>query len=373
MDLLITSLGMICSVGHDVATACASVRAGLSRPKPIPHFSILDPETQEPISLNGYPLAGFAEGFNIVGFWIRVGLAALEDLIAYGHLPGPTDVAFWSNTGLIATTPPVNDARFESDDSITPDFMKKAYLNRLLQVFPYPLRAANLDIVCVGHGGAIRAIERAQAMISERGMERVIVLAVDSYLDPMTLEWLAVRDRLKTAENPVGLIPGEAGACFLVETRTSAQRRQGRAVASVAMPGLSLEPNHFFSGNLSQGEGLEAAARGALSSAASRQPFEGLIFSDCNGEEWRAYELGCARVRLSSDVGPAATFMFPCMSLGDVGAASGAVAVCLAARSLERGYAGYDRVLVLSSSDYGHIAAVCVSQVEPRSVRQSVA
>jgi 3-oxoacyl-[acyl-carrier-protein] synthase-1 len=362
MDLLITSLGMICSVGHDAATACASIRAGLSRPKPITHFSTLDPETQEPVPVNGYPLAGFAEGFNIVGFWIRVGLAALEDLVAFGHLPGATDTAFWSRTGLIAATPPVNDARFESNDSITPDFMKEAYLHRLLEVFPYPLSAANLDVVCVGHGGAIRAIERAHAMMAARGMERVIVLAVDSYLDPMTLEWLAASDRLKTADNPVGLIPGEAGACFLLETRASAQHRQSPVMASVGMPGQAVEPNHFFSGNLSQGEGLETAVRNAVSAASWHRPFEGPILSDCNGEEWRAYELGCARLRLSSEIGPAATFTFPCMSLGDIGAASGAVALCLAARSLGRGYAGYPGVLVLSSSDYGHMAAACVSQ-----------
>jgi 3-oxoacyl-[acyl-carrier-protein] synthase-1 len=361
MDLLITSLGMICSVGHDVATACASIRAGITRPKPITHFSILDPEIQEPIPLNGYPLEGFAEGFNIIGFWVRVGLASLEDLVAFGQLPGPTDRAFWSGTGLIAVTPPVNDERFESDDSITPDFMKDVYLHRLLEVFPHPLALANLDIVSIGHGGAIQAIGQAQAMMSERGMERVIVLAVDSYLDPMTLEWLAEGDRLKTADNPVGLIPGEAGACFLLETRVSAQSRGCSVIASVSTPGQAVEPNHFLSGNLGQGEGLAAAIRNAFAGSSLRRPFEGPILSDCNGEEWRAYELGCARVRLSDYLGPTAAFVFPAMSLGDIGAASGAVGVCLAARSLERGYADYDGALVLSCSDYGHRAAVCVS------------
>jgi 3-oxoacyl-[acyl-carrier-protein] synthase-1 len=48
------------------------------------------------------------------------------------------------------------------------------------------------------------------------------------------------------------------------------------------------------------------------------------------------------------------------VSLGDVGAASGAVALAVAAQAFARGYATADQALVTSSSDHGDVAAACV-------------
>lgn len=363
MDLAITSLGMISSVGYDVVTTCASVRAGIRRPRDIYHFSVLDEESQEMVPLTGCQIHGYTEGFNIIGFWVRAGLSCLNDLIGYGALPEKSDKGFWSNTGLIGVTPPISDARFDSDESITPPMLKQAYFDRLMEMFDFPILQDNLGVICAGHVGAITAIKQAKAMIAKNKLERIIILAVDSYLDPMTLDWLEEHGRLKTLGNPAGLTPGEAGACFMVESVRSAQNRQVPIQAFIKEPALAVEKNHLFSNAISQGDGLAAVISDALSQTEVSGSFLGTIFSDLNGEAWRAYELGTARVRIPHLLGGENKFIYPCEYLGEIGAASGAVAICLAARSFQRGYSDCDTILVISSSDYGQVGAVCLSGV----------
>ena len=69
-----------------------------------------------------------------------------------------------------------------------------------------------------------------------------------------------------------------------------------------------------------------------------------------------------ALVHLQS-LGPAwaspVTWM-PATGFGDVGLASGAVNLCVAARSFERSYAPADEIFVLSSSEEGERAAIRV-------------
>ena len=362
--LAITSLGMISSVGYDVAASCAAIRAGITRPREVPYFAVLDAETQAPALLVGRPVRGYAEGFNIVGLWIRLGVGCLRDMIAYGGLPDASDRAFWSATGLVAATPRINDSRFGGDGEYTAEDLKEFYLTRLLEVAGLPINGEHVEVTCLGHAGALTAAVRARALIETRRLERVIVLAVDSYLDPITLDWLAADERLKTVETSIGLVPGEAGATVLLEAPAAARRRRARIEALLHEPGLGNEPRPFVSGETSQGEGLTAATTQALSHAGVPLPFRGPVVSDLNGEHWRAHELGFARVRLAPTLGPEARFWFPCTALGDVGAASGAVGLCIAVRALVRGYAESSAALVLSSSDHGAVAAACLAAPE---------
>src|SRR5258705_1861788 len=327
MDCVITSIGMVCLVGHDVANACAAIRAGIVRPKDIESFLLLDEETQEPVPVRGYPIHGYTEGFNIVGLWIRGALGCLQNLIEYGQLPDRSDTRFWNRTAMIGVTPPVNDARFESDDSFTPDMIKEVYLNRLLEGFGYPLLEENLAVVCTGHAGAIAAIKQAKTMIEQTKVDRAIVVAVDSYLDPMTLDWLIEHDRLKTSEHPAGLTPGEAGACFMVESLDSSERRNPTIGIRIGEPVLGSENNHLFRDEPNQGIALGKVIEEALRSTLVTVPFNGPVISDFNGEQWRAAELGGARDRAHNEVMSDARFLFPSTSLGEVGAAAAACGI----------------------------------------------
>ncbi len=363
MKLGITSIGMVSPVGLDVVTACASIRAGISRPAEIAYYQVFEPGTQSMTSVIGYPVADFNEGFHIVGAWTRLAIQSLGDLIRYGNLPKSSNSQFWSATGLIVTSGLLNDGRFgdeqdEQDDPATPETLLNAFVIPLLEAFGLPIPVQNANVVCQGHAGALIAVDVAREMINSGSVKRVIVLGVDSYLDPLTLDWLAENDRLKDDEHPTGVMPGEAAAAFLIEDASSrrpfcceikgaAHAREPQAEAEAEQP--------------SQGIALSHAMAAVLEQAGIEGPFDGDIINDFNGEYWRAYEAGSARVRLGGRLAEDAKYHHPAEACGDTGAASGAVSVCVATRSLQRGYASGNTVLVTASADDGNASAICLS------------
>ncbi|MBW2737387.1 MAG: hypothetical protein JRE64_00780 [Deltaproteobacteria bacterium] len=362
MDLVITSLGMLSSVGHNVVTSCASIRAGLTRRREISYFSELDLDTQDSTPIIGCPIHGYTEGFVIPGLWVRMALSSLNNLVEYGRLPDRTNTRFWSKTGIIGVTPPPYDPRLGADEDCTSEDVKEAYLHSLLDVFNYPILQYNLGIICTGHSGAIAAIGQAELMMAVQDLERIIVVAVDSYLDPMSLDWLDEHRRLKTSENPAGLTPGEAGACFMLESRNSCQSRGASLQACVKKSAVATENDHYFTDKQNQGVALSAVIIQAFSKSSVTLPFAGKVISNLNGEQWRAYELGVARVRATESLSPMSDFIYPCDSLGEIGAASGTVAICIATRLLQCGYVREDAVLVSLSSDYGQVGAVYITR-----------
>jgi 3-oxoacyl-[acyl-carrier-protein] synthase-1 len=115
-------------------------------------------------------------------------------------------------------------------------------LEGFLEDFVLPLRE-ELDLplderlvrgVGKGHAGAATAMQRALQELESGRLERVLLVAADSLLDPTALQWLAEESRLKTDDLPVGLQPGEAGACLLVERTPSAQHRGAKPLARVS-------------------------------------------------------------------------------------------------------------------------------------------
>src|SRR5262249_32352749 len=159
------------------------------------------------------------------------------------------------------------------------------------------------------------------------------------------------RSRLKAGENPAGLAPGEAGACFLVESEESARRRNAKAAAMIVGAAVGEERAHFLSDEVSTGVGLGGVIAALVPESS---PFAGDVIADLNGEEWRARELACARLRAPNRIDNA-RFLYPAASLGETGAASGAAAVCLATRAFVRSYDRAGQALVLMSSEHGHL------------------
>lgn len=72
------------------------------------------------------------------------------------------------------------------------------------------------EVFALGHAAPAAALARADELITTRRCRRVLVLAVDSLLDPDSLAWLAAADRLRGPETPDGVAPGEAAAAWLL-------------------------------------------------------------------------------------------------------------------------------------------------------------
>jgi 3-oxoacyl-[acyl-carrier-protein] synthase-1 len=350
---------MVSAVGHDVVTGCASIRAGLSRPGQIEHFEILDDEEAEAIPITGHPLHGYADGFEFTGFWLRVALGCIENLISYARLPDRSDHGFWSRTGLMLVTPVIDQDRYQLLEPIAPEQLRRDYGERLLRNLELPLPSSNLQVVDQESGGVPAAVKEAGDRIANESVDRVIVVAVDSHLDAFTLEWLSEHRRLKTHDQPAGMEPGEAGACFLLESSSAAERRSANIQAVVKGVAVTREYHSYFKGQPSAGTAAVEAVKMVLSGAS---PFVGDIITDHNGETWRAQEWGNALARLHGCLGAGSHHILPADSLGDTGAAFGAIGVCMAVRSLVRGYATQGQALVISMSEYGARGAVWLAQ-----------
>lgn len=360
MDFAITGLSMITSVGRDVVSSCAAIRSGISRPREIDYFEVLDLESQDAVPLVGHPIRGFTEGFNLVGLWIRIAKVCLLDLIKQENLPDKSDIKFWQKTALIGSLPYINDDRFLSDEDATTDLVKETYLYQLHEELDIAIPLSNLHVVCMGHTAAIAAIAVAKDLMSSANIERVIVLAVDSYLDTLTLEWLYKYNRLKTSANPIGLSPGEAGACFLLESTSACNKRNAPVYALVEGFGIGKEINNYFSEEVNRGVGLSRVIEQSLNNTSLDLPFIGDLISDQNGENWRARELAGARILMSKILNMDSPLIFPSMSIGDVGSASGGIFICIAVRSFIKHYSHGKWALILTSTEHGDVGATCL-------------
>jgi 3-oxoacyl-[acyl-carrier-protein] synthase-1 len=359
MSLAISGLGVISSVGRSAAQACASIRAGISRPETIDYFHLLDPETQEAVPLAGHPIRGYTEGFTVTGLWVRLAGGCLSDLMKHGGVPDRTDTGFWQKTGLIAVAPYIQGDRFLGDGSETPELIKQAYLYPLHEYLGLPIPISRLHVVCMGQTGTIAAMALAESLTMDRDIERVILLAVDSYLDSLTLEWLAKYGRLKGGENPTGLAPGEAGVCIMLERLDVCRLRGAPIQAVVEGFAVGKEPQHLFSQGVNRGAGLSKVIRQVLARTGPL-PFSGNIICDQNGENWRAAEITGALMSLNTLISPDCVLILPATSIGDVGSASGAISVCVGVRSFLRGYAQSGCCLITTSSEQGDVGAACL-------------
>lgn len=203
--------------------------------------------------------------------------------------------------------------------------------------------------VSTGHTGFTAAIRAALADIDSRGVKSALVAAVDSLLDLETIVWLHETGRLKNADMPIGVEPGEAAACLLLEVDPP-KGRPFRTLVSAP----HVEPAVAESTDL-----LERAILG--SQRASRQEtLPSWVFVDLDGTEGRAAEWGRLLVRLCvTEVNYDPRMVYPAISFGDVGSAFGALSTCMAIAAWDRGYATRNTALIVSGDrGYGRAAHV---------------
>jgi len=366
-SLVISGLGMMSNLGHDVVTACAAQRAGLVRRYPLGDYSAFDEATLE-APVTGAPIKGFTDGFIQSGTWVRLALAALEDLVRYGGLPGPGDHRFWGTTGLMWVLPELSFERFLWPETEVPSLLKRFCGDLLAELSQLPLRMVPNGFITTGPVGVVTAVRQLEELFARSSLERVIILGSDSWVDRLSMGLLIREGRLKTTEQAVGLCPGEAAACLLVEKAAQAQRRgartEARILSAALRPGQEvLDDEAPPSPRSQQAPGwarhLASAVIEALEAAGAREPFRGDIILDLNGEQWKALLWGHAQVLLHEHIDfNKARMVVPCVSFGDIGAASGVAALGIATRSFVRGGSSTNRTLICSISDDGGTGAL---------------
>ena len=372
----ISAFGMVCSLGHDAANACAAARSGVQRPQPLDYFRVRSPYDGKTETIVGHPVPILTVGFETRARLLRllaagltdlkasIGIAPLEDAKVYLSVPDPGRV----ETGLdLIQYEATRRQRIHLAAVSSPPTVTQEYGHELVgdaaEVAGFRTRPST-RIFYSGHTGVSEGLDVACHELSAGAVPAAIVGGVDSLLDEDTLTWLHNAGRLKTRALPAGLQPGEGCALLYLDRRLTAPSQ--KRIATVVM-GVrdAAEPAALLSGEPPVGTALADAIAGVaalLSSDSSEKPW---LVTDQNGETYRALEWGNAACRLAArnSVVSGAPLWYPAASFGDTGSASGAIAMCVAACALERGYAPSRMALVTSSGDGSQRAAVALSAV----------
>jgi 3-oxoacyl-[acyl-carrier-protein] synthase-1 len=345
LELEIVAAGMVTSVGHDARTACAAIRAGISRSAPIHGYLITSLADHEDALLLGHPIVPITNGFLSVGRWLQLCRYALRDLLAQLGADAQR-----SQTAIYFWLPNLDGPRFEDDQGARLERMREALVGPLLATTAIASPCI-VEIRAHGRAGFAALLTEAEHVLHSIA-ERVIIIAVESYVDPHALMWLGEAERLKDDENPVGLIPGEAAVAVCL-TRPGRDRQHSRPCwARITRAGDA--------GDMADDQSRGRALGHLLGELLDGEVAE--LYSDLNGETWLAQALGLSLSFVPPNVANALTVRHVAAELGDTGEVSAMLNLCIAARSLQRGYARGRAALVSAQNIDGPAVAVRVER-----------
>ena len=348
-ELAITALGALSPIGHSAIDTASAQRAGIARFTSLPYAAPVS-ATSFDGTVYGSAIRGYTEGFVLFGRWLRIAEGCVRDL---RRTIASHDSAFWEDTSLIACLPAYDDKRMLWTEAEHEALAQSRFIEPLALLAGLSRSHSKLHF---GHCSTARALASCSPEFSSTRRRRALVVAVDSLVDESGLRWLDETRRLKPA-NPQGVVPGEAGACLLVESVDACRSRAATMLAKFRSFDAGDAPKALDSAELGRAWARQLGGTGLLPSDAST-PVD--LYVDLNGEAWRAQTWGHALHHLRSTVDfDAVRQIEPATSLGEIGAASAAIAVCLAARSFERNYASGKCALVASLDERG--ASACIA------------
>jgi 3-oxoacyl-[acyl-carrier-protein] synthase-1 len=372
--LWITGLGMVSAVGYDVVTSCAAARAGIVHARELDCFQLRSPDDGEVESVVGHPVEDLTRGFEGEARLLRLLHGALTDLLRHANRPAwpEGNTGFYLSladplrrfTGLeligseeTRTTQSAAAAQAREQAPQTKEIAERL-LEKAARLAGWPGEPRLLAVSTSGQTGVGEMIHQATKDVSSGAVEAAVVGGIDSFLDEDTVAWLQNTGRLKSSFVPAGLQPGEAAA-FLVLQKSPDGATPCARTRAVA---LGEESRSLLGSELSQGQGLTEVLGGVGESAGWTGTVPAWVLSDHNGEPYRASEWGNALVRLVNRFPAlqAPLVWYPAASVGETGAAYGAISCCLAVRAFQRGYAPARSAVVLASADGPPRAAVVV-------------
>ncbi len=352
--MIISGVGMVSAVGLDVKTSCASLRCNLSRAVELESLEIWDSQEEESVPVIGNAVFGVSSGFSALGRWIELGLIALGDL--QNNVQASLSGINWRKTGLIICLPVLDNGRFQLDGD-----EESIIINRFRKFGGFSIDEENCIVISKGHTGVAHAINLVEQKNDSGEWDHAIVLGVDSLVDSPSLAWANESKVLKTPDFPAGFIPGEAAACFLLETSFSNTKQFIPVVgcADIKMNGFSLnEEKGAF------GDALSVVIGKAIDEVDAKSLVIGDIICDQNGELNRARQWANANVLLKANGVNIqnVNLVSPAQSFGETGAASAAVGLCVAVQSFSRSYSTSSCSAVISSGVNGEVSAFVVER-----------
>jgi 3-oxoacyl-[acyl-carrier-protein] synthase-1 len=338
-NVVLVGFGAVTSIGLDAPMTGASVRCGITRMAEA--RDLRDDTRGEPLVLalvpvleRSMPLAGRMEAL--------AAEAALQALEPWRRLAqsGRSLPAL----PLLLSVPPPRPG-FEGQSQIE---LARA-LGRRLGV---KVDTAHSRLVATGHPGGLAAAAQALLLLRDSRFPACLIGGVDSPRSTEYLHFLDANGRLKREGQPHGLIPGEGAGFLLLCTREFAARAGWTPLAELLRVSNTLEPGLWFQGEATQGQGLTDAFWQVLRGANGPALRADVTYCDLNGEAWRSDEWVFAYLRTGKHHGEPLDLRHPADCWGDVGAASSALLLGLAAQELaQETEAGPETALVWAASD----------------------
>jgi 3-oxoacyl-[acyl-carrier-protein] synthase-1 len=367
-----SGIGMVTSLGWDTAIACAAARAGISRATELSLLNLSQYDFFGKENLEGFPvLKGHScpilgEGFTGIGKIVELGSMALNTLpklmetyARYGLLISLNDFDLLDR--LEMESPELfyelnlsgSDKWFLQGESLVQKVASTATLN-----FNWNFKQAYYG----GHAIVGQMLFDAVKKIRNGELDCVVVGAADSSVDMQMVVAAACLGLLFSEANPVGFSPGEAAGFLYLRRNDKDEIILGNKLR-LEYVNHKVCTNNLFDNPISTGSDLVDLIMEAIESSnlyGSEEIKQVII--DANGLEWHAYEWGSAQVRLKEkgiDLSSAKEWL-PAISFGEVGAATGVVALAMAEQGYLRGYF-QSKTLVLLSSWSGNRSVLVVS------------
>ena len=348
--LYLAATGMITPVGDSPETTAASIKAGISA------YRTSDYENRQDgfITMTGIP----EEIFTNFELEIDQGSECCE---RYDRIIKMAILA----ASQVFQRHPVSESvplvlSFAESLPGTPNISPKVILDNLINHAELPIDREQVRTVHTGRAAVLQSLDLAQRFLYDLEHDYVLVGASDSYWDDSTLACLDEAERALALGVKNGFAPGE-GACFFLLTRHLEKAHvQDDHIIALNPTGVAQEPGHLNSEKAYRGEGLHQAFLQAL------QGYEGegihSVYSSMNGEHYWAKEYGVAMTRNESCFHQDVQHHHPADSYGDLGAATGAALIALAAEDLRK-INGPATHLVYASSDNAWRAALLLEKI----------
>lgn len=232
---------------------------------------------------------------------------------------------------------------------------------------PHRLQLDAAGLCREGRAGFFVALVRAVEALRAGRTRRVLVGAIDSLCDPVSLRHLLAKQRLRSSTVRDGILPGE-GAGFVLLTRASLASRQGTApLGRILAVATAMEPCPMTHGRPSAAEGLTTVFRQRRKhpTAGSRRVAQ--VMSCQTGETFWGHEFNRAYLRNTALMPEPLRVDLVAETLGDAGAGSGVIQLGQALHvpgGLATKRASVPRALVYGSSDEGQVGA-CIIERTP--------
>lgn len=354
----VTGFGMRTPIGHHAAQSCASVRAGLNRFTPWPHFGV-DGAGQEGLTASfTRPDLGDRSWVEKLTDLVEMPLAEALHSARLFELPRGLRSGRRARIQLHLGTP------YPDRPGVSPEDFLEFTQHIAEDLFPEAGESLRLRLASLDHVSGLAGMAWASAALQSGEADVCVVGGMDSLLDSASLQALLEVDRLKVPGVSSGIIPGEAAAFLVLERESDALRRGAPLFAHV--DAVALEQESPWSPEAPvRGQALTHAMRAVLAAVGGAEGF-GHVINDLNGERWRFLEWALIETRCLGGLPRGWRLWHPADSLGDVGAAFGPVAVGMALHAFRRGYARKPRVLIAATSERGERAALSLSHAGSR-------